>query len=62
MIVENIKKLCKANGVSVSALEKEMGFGNSTIAKWSTCSPTVEKLSRVADHFGVTLDELLKED
>lgn len=60
MVLENIKKLCASNGVSVSALEKALGFGNSTIAKWADCSPTVEKLSMVADYFGVTVDSLLK--
>ena len=60
MVFENIKKLCASNGVSVSALEKALGFGKSTIAKWAVCSPTVGKLSMVADYFGVTVDVLLK--
>lgn len=62
MIVENIKKLCKARGISVSALEKTLGFSNSTISKWTVSSPSVAKLAAVADYFGVTVDELLKED
>lgn len=60
MVLSNIKKLCANNGISVSSLEKALGFGNSTIAKWADCSPTVEKLSLVADYFGVTVDALLK--
>ena len=62
MIVANIKSLCDRNNVSVSRLEKELGFGNSTIAKWVQCSPTVDKLQKVAAYFGCTVDELLKED
>ena len=61
MIVKNIKKLCSTNGTNFSALEKTLNFGNSTIAKWGTHSPSVDKLKKVADYFGVTIDELLKE-
>lgn len=61
MIVENVKKLCKARGISISGLEKTLNFGNSTIAKWGDCSPTVEKLSLVANYFGVSVDSLLQE-
>lgn len=60
MLLENIKKLCEAHNISISALEKTLGFGNSTIAKWADCSPTVEKLSLVANYFGVSVDSLLQ--
>lgn len=60
MLVENIKKLCASRNISLSALEKTLGLGNSTISKWETCSPTVEKLSLVAEFFGCTIDELLR--
>ena len=60
VLLENIKKLCASRNISLSALEKTLGFGNSTIAKWANCSPTVEKLSLVADYFGVSVDSLLQ--
>ena len=59
MIIENIEMLCKEKGISVSGLEKTLGFGNSTISKWSSSSPTVEKLMAVSD-FGVSVDYLLR--
>lgn len=62
MIFANIKSLCDQNNMSLSRLEKELGFGNSTIAKWTQCSPSVDKLQKVAAYFGCTVDELLKED
>lgn len=61
MIYENISNLCRNSGISISRLEKEMGFGNATIRGWTNSSPTVEKLKAVADYFGVTVDELLSE-
>lgn len=60
MILDNIRKLCASKGISLSALEKELGFGNSTISKWAECSPTAEKLILVADYFGCTVDEILR--
>ena len=60
MIVKNVEVLCKNRGITVSALERQLGFGNSTIAKWAKCSPTVEKLSAVASFFGCTVDDLLQ--
>lgn len=62
MLLENIKKLCASRNISLSALEKTLGFGNSTIAKWADCSPTVEKLSLVADYFNVSVEYLLYGD
>lgn len=62
MLVENIKKLCKDNGISIAALEKRVGIGNATISRWNTSSPRSDKLKAVADYFGVTVDALLKDD
>ena len=62
MIVKNIEALCKERKISFNALEKSLGFGNSTISKWETSSPTVERLAKVADFFGVTVDFLLREE
>lgn len=62
MIYSNITNLCKENGISIARLEKELGFGNSTIRGWTTSSPTVEKLKAVANYFNVTVDELLTEE
>jgi transcriptional regulator with XRE-family HTH domain len=50
------------HGITISKLEAEMGFGSSTIRKWATSAPSVDKLKKVADYFGVTVDELLKEE
>lgn len=62
MIVENIRRLCAQRKVSIWKLERELGIGNGVIAKWSGSSPRVDLLKRVAEYFGVTVDELLKEE
>lgn len=61
MITKNIEILCKRHGITISGLEKRLGFGNSTISKWATSSPTVEKATAVANFFNLTLDELLSD-
>ena len=59
MIFAKIAQLCKEKGISVAKLERETGISNGTISRWGTSSPTVDKLSRVADYFGVSVDSLI---
>ena len=62
MITKNIRQLCTEKGISLWALERELGLGNGSIAKWESRSPRVENLKLVADYFGVTVDDLLYEN
>lgn len=59
-IKEKISILAKENGLTLQKLEEELGFGGGTIHTWRTASPSVEKLKRVADYFGVSVDYFLK--
>ena len=61
LIYENIVSLCKSKNISVSKLEQETGLGNATIRTWRTSSPSVDRLKKVADYLGVTIDSLLSE-
>lgn len=54
-----IKELANQKGISLPALESELGFGNSTIVKWDKSTPNAEKLNAVAKYFGVSMDYLL---
>ena len=60
MLSENIKKLCAARGITVAELERAVNLGNGLIAKWDTCSPRLNNAQKVADYFGVTVDDLLR--
>ena len=62
MIYDNIVKLCNEKNISIARLEKEVGLGNATIRGWDKSSPTVENIRRVAGFFGVTVDDLIKEE
>ena len=56
---EKIEELCKKGNITITALESKLGFGKSTIMKWKTSNPTVDKLKKVADYFGVSIEYFL---
>lgn len=62
MLLDKIRDLCAKNNVSVAQLEEGAGLGKKTVFRWNKVSPSSDKLKRVADYFGVTVDELLKEE
>ncbi len=61
---ERIEKLRKEAGLSQGKLEKELGFSNGSISKWKNSTPKVERLQKLADFFGVSVEYLMtgKED
>lgn len=61
-IYERIEKLCEEKGISINKLESITNVGSSSIQKWkngSVKSPSVEKLSKIARYFNVTIDYLI---
>ena len=62
MIYTKVQELCKKNKITIYKLEKELGFPNASICKWKTSVPTVDKLKKVADYFGVSIEYFLGEE
>lgn len=60
MILKKIEELAEKKGISITALEKQLDFGNGTIRSWGQCSPSVDKLKKVADYFGVSIEYFLE--
>lgn len=58
-VYERIENLRKSNGISQGKLEKELGFSNGSISKWKNSMPKPERLQKIADYFGVTVDFLM---
>lgn len=58
-VYERIENLRKSNGISQGKLEKELGFSNGSISKWKNSMPKLERLQKIADYFGVTVDYLM---
>lgn len=62
---ENIKRLCAERGLTIQKLEDEAGIASGTIGRWGRDGkliPSVDKVKKVADALGVTVDELLKDN
>lgn len=58
-VVDTIKRLANAQGLSITTLEQTVGLGNGTIGKWRKQSPSCDKLKLVADYLSTTIDYLL---
>lgn len=50
--------LCKDHKLAITALERELGFGRGSIGKLKTGNTTLERLQKIADYFGVTVEYL----
>ena len=59
MIYDNIKEVCKKNGVAIRILESDLGLSQGSVCKWNSVSPSVASIKKVADYLGVTIDELI---
>lgn len=57
-------KLRDAKGVRDADVAKATGIYQSVFTDWKsgTCSPKLEKLKKIADYFGITLDEFVRKE
>lgn len=55
---ERLETLRKSRGISQGDLEKELIFSNGSISKWKKSVPTYDRLKKLADYFGVTVEFL----
>ena len=56
---ERVQELCKKNSISVSELEKTLGFGNGYISKLGQSTPNTSKIKLSADYFNVSIDYII---
>lgn len=59
ILLERIKDLCKSRSMTVTNLEDKLDLPNNTIYQWKKRIPNTERLQKVADYFGVSIDYLL---
>lgn len=62
MLYDNIKKLCREKGISISELEKALDFPRSYICKWNENEPGIRKVQKVANYLGVPIEDLLESE
>ncbi len=59
MIYDNVKRICGQKGITISQMEKDLGFPRSSVCKWNDNEPGVTKVQKTADYLGTTIEELL---
>lgn len=55
--IEIIKTLCKTKGISISALEKDLGYGNGSLSK-ARVIPS-DRVYEIATYFNVSMEYLM---
>lgn len=58
-VVTRIRELAAEKNLTIKDVERLTGISTNTMGRWDTNKPSVEKLTAVADLFGVTLDYLV---
>lgn len=61
-MLQNIIRLCKERNISLAELERQAGINQKSIYRWDENTPSVDKVKKVADFFGITMEELLTVD
>lgn len=57
---ENLQRLCKLNGISITTLTQELGLSSSNVSGWkSGAQPQSKTLKKIAEYFHVTVDQLI---
>ena len=63
MFKENFIRLCNQRGVAPTVVCKEIGLSDAVYSKWTDESvPRRATLMKLADYFGVTVDDLLRDE
>ena len=57
-LYERIRDIAKTKGYSINRLEKELGFARSSINKFNTSKPSIEKIQKIADLLNVSVEYL----
>ena len=60
MLLHKIRGLCEAQGISIAELERKANINQRTIYKWDKVIPAADKLARVAEILGTTVEALLE--
>ncbi|MGE4215402.1 MAG: helix-turn-helix domain-containing protein [Anaerotignaceae bacterium] len=61
-LLERVRDLCKKNSIKPANLEKILKFGNGTLSRWDSSSPSIDKIQKVANYFNVSIDYLVGQE
>jgi len=57
---EKIKFLCKERGITITGLEKELGFARGSLSKIDKNQPSADRLEKLSSYFGVPIEYFLE--
>lgn len=58
-ILDVVAKLCSERNITITELERRLGFGQGSIGKWKDSTPKVDKIIAIANYFNVTTDYIM---
>ena len=56
---ENVNRIAKERGVSLSQMEKDLGFSEKYLSKLDKNNPSIDRVVAMADYLHVSVDELV---
>lgn len=56
-----ISRIAYKKNLTLADVERKAGLSQGIISKWKTCSPSVDKLIKVADALNITVNRIIKE-
>lgn len=59
-LYENIAALCKAHNISITKLEETCEISRNNISKWTKTNPSIDKVLRISEALGVSVNYLCK--
>ena len=59
---EKFERLVKARGITAYRVAKDIGFATTVFSDWKSgkSKPKADKLKKIADYFGVTIEYFLE--
>ena len=59
-LLKNIRAISKKKKIPLYVIEEKAEIAKGSISKWNDVVPSIEKVSKVADVLGVSVNTLLK--
>lgn len=56
--LNNLKQIAKEKRYTIASLERACGLSSGAIKRWAVISPGIDKIEKVADVLGCSIDEL----
>ena len=59
---EKIKELSKEKGVTITGLEKELGFARGSLSKIDKNTPSIDRLEKLSNYFDIRIEYFLEDE